>query len=98
MAQRVTQDDIIKMNNLYLQLHTYAAVAREVGFSASTVKKYIIKNYAPPAKLVKQEFHLSDLPKSNYTAFNMVKNWGDMCVLSDKEKEEIKELWKELAI
>ena len=42
---RVSPDDIIRFNNLYLELKTYAGVARETGFSASTVKKYIIKDY-----------------------------------------------------
>lgn len=42
---RVTQDEIIKMNELYLEYHTYAAVAKEVGRAPSTVKRYIDPNY-----------------------------------------------------
>ncbi len=42
---RVTQDEIIKMNELYLEYHTYAAVAKEVGRAPSTVKKYIDPEY-----------------------------------------------------
>ena len=38
----VEPQDIIKMNELYKELGTYAAVARKVGFSPTTVKKYII--------------------------------------------------------
>ena len=38
-ARRVTDEDIKKMNELYLEIGTYAGVAREVGFSGSTVKK-----------------------------------------------------------
>lgn len=45
MASKVTQKDIERMNDLYLEYGTYTAVAREVGFSASTVKRYIIPNY-----------------------------------------------------
>lgn len=37
MANKVTHEDIKKMNRLYLKLKTYAAVSREVGFSPSTV-------------------------------------------------------------
>ena len=44
---RVTQDEIIKMNELYLEYHSYAAVAREVGRAPSTVKRYIYSNYVP---------------------------------------------------
>lgn len=42
---RVSQDEIIKMNELYLEYGTYSAVAREVGRAPSTVKKYIDPNY-----------------------------------------------------
>ena len=42
---RVTQDEIEKMNELYLEYGTYSAVAREVGRAPSTVKRYIIPGY-----------------------------------------------------
>ena len=45
MAKKVNQSDIEQMNDLYLELGTYAAVARETGFSASTVKRYVIPGY-----------------------------------------------------
>ena len=35
---KVTNEDIVRFNELYAKLKTYAAVARETGFSASTVK------------------------------------------------------------
>ena len=71
---RVSPDDIINFNNLYLKYRTYAGVARETGFSASTVKKYIIPGYepAPATKIKKFE--------------------------GEKEYNEIKEFWEELAI
>ena len=50
MAKKVTQEDIEKMNKLYYELHTYSAVAREVGFSAATVKRYIVEGYIPVNK------------------------------------------------
>ena len=42
---KVSQDEIIKMNELYLEYGTYSAVAREVGRAPSTVKRYIDPNY-----------------------------------------------------
>ena len=42
MARKVTEEDKILINELYIKLKTYAAVARETGFSPTTVKKYII--------------------------------------------------------
>ena len=90
MANRVTQEDIIKINELYLQHKTYAAVARETGFSATTVKKYIIQNFAavPTTKF----------EGSTELKTNIFKEcpWDDLLDLSDKEKEEMEILRKEV--
>lgn len=40
-APRITPEEIIGMQRLYRKLGTYAAVAREVGRSASSVSKYV---------------------------------------------------------
>lgn len=40
-APRNTPEEIIGMQRLYRKLGTYAAVAREVGRSASSVSKYV---------------------------------------------------------
>lgn len=62
---RVTDDEIRKMNELYLVYHTYSAVAKEVGRAAGTVKRYIDPNF----QLEKKELlsidwdALSALPK-----------------------------------
>ena len=40
-APRITPKEIIEMQRLYRKLGTYAAVAREVGRSASSVSKYV---------------------------------------------------------
>ena len=42
---KVTQEMIIQMNELYLDIKTYAGVARVVGVSPSTVKRYITPNF-----------------------------------------------------
>ena len=47
----VTQADIKEMNRLYLELKTYAAVARVTGFSPSTVKKYIVPDFKIPENI-----------------------------------------------
>ena len=41
MASKVTNEDILRINELYYKHKTYAEVARQTGFAASTVKKYI---------------------------------------------------------
>ena len=92
----VKDSDIREMNRLYLELKTYAAVARATGFSPSTVKKYIradfeivdesqIKRYSGP------------LPEFDPSIFRG-EDWGPLCELSDEEVKGIKELWKEIEV
>ena len=45
---KVTPQDIQIFNEKYYACHNYAQVARETGFSASTVRKYVQKDWAPP--------------------------------------------------
>lgn len=98
MAKKVTTDDILKMNELYYKYHTYAQVARETGFSASTVSKYVDKNWKPIEAENLKHFTISMLPDFTTDMFVGVENYGELCVLTDQEREEIKELWGELAV
>ena len=41
MARRLSDNDIMAIRACYKTLGTYAAVSRKLGFSASTVKKYV---------------------------------------------------------
>lgn len=100
MAKRVTNEDIINFNTIYYKTKNYSQVARETGFSASTVKKYIDKNWKPAKNDNIIRFDLVNLPNFSEAVkiFRGVTNYGDLCVLSDNEKEELKVLWEELAI
>ena len=98
MAKRVTTDDILIFNKIYYKTKNYAQVARETGFSASTVKKYIDKNWKPVATENIVKFELKQIPEFDDSIFRGVDNYGELCVLTEQEKEEMKELWKELAI
>lgn len=90
MANKVTQQDIIKINELYLKYKTYAAVARETGFSATTVKKYIVQNFAavPTTKFEGSTELKSEIFKEY--------SWDNLLELSDNEKEEMEILRKEV--
>lgn len=96
---KFSNEEIIKMNELYLELKTFSAVSRAMGGSPSptTVKKYIIQNYVSKDNIKKQIFSKEDIPKFQIENFKDF-NYRDSCLLSDEEKEEIKELWKELLI
>ena len=50
-------------------------------------------------KITKIIFDKSKLSEEiDYSLFKNKDNWGDLCVLSDDERKEIKELWKELLV
>lgn len=100
MASKVTNEDIIRINELYYKYKTYAEVARQTGFSASTVKKYVTPNWQPVVKENIIHFDLAQLPDftNAVEVFRGIDNYGNLCVLTDYEKEEIKTLWGELTV
>ena len=98
MATKVTQEDKIRMNELYLKYKTYAEVARQTGFSASTVKKYIISDFIPQDKLEIKKFDKiipntfpADFPKNN-------DEWARLLAFTDLEAANMEELRKEILI
>ena len=99
MARRITVDDIRKINDIYYQCHSYAETARQTGWSASTVRNYVDKNYNP---VIEDQIHRFDpnteLPDFDETKFEGIDNFGDLCVLSDEEVAEIEQLWKEIPV
>lgn len=98
MASKVTNEDKIIMNELYLKYKTYAEVARQTGFSASTVKKYIIPNY-----ISKDAIEIKKFDKIIPTDFGCgfpanVQIWASLLELTDRESAEMNELRKEILI
>ena len=100
MANKVTNEDILRINELYYKHKVYAEVARQTGFSASTVKKYVIPNWQPVAVENIIRFDIEQLPDFTEAVkiFRDISNYGTLCVLTEREQQEIKELWSELSI
>ena len=99
MARKVTTDDIKQFNELYYKHKSYAEVARITGWSSSTVSKYVDKNYAPAAESDIKRFNLeTDLPPFDPELFEGINNLGELFELSEEEREEMVELWRELVI
>ena len=90
----VTQADKKLINELYLKLKTYAAVARETGFSPATVKKYVDKDYKPVIEEDVIRFN-RPLPEFDPTMFR-IDDWAPLCILTDEEVKSVPEIWKEL--
>lgn len=97
MANRVTENDKIKINELYVKLKTYAAVARETGFSASTVKKYVVPGYIPQEKIIIRKFE-GEIPDSFPPLPKNPHEWKELLKLSPEEIKGIEELRKEVLI
>lgn len=95
MPKRVTNEDKILFNELYSKIGTYAGVAREVGFSAGTVKRYIEPNYIPVAKRTAVKFKGTIKPLEDLVE---VQDWESYLRLSEKEIEELKSLSEELSL
>ena len=95
----VDNDLIIKMNELYLQIGTYAGVSRALGGSpsASTVKKYIVPGYKPQSEVTKISFSWDDVPKAKDIELKY-SDFGDLCELAATEIAEIEKLWEELPV
>ena len=98
MANRISAEDIVKINEVYRQLKTYAATARATGFSPGTVKKYVQTDFAPVEISEDKRFKKEDIPEMDLSLFHGKDNLGVLCVLSSQEEEEIRLLWKEIQV
>lgn len=100
MASKVTNEDILRINELYYKYKVYAEVARQTGFSASTVKKYVIPGWQPVQVENIIHFDIAQLPDFTEAVkiFRGIDNYGNLCVLTEFEQKEVEELWKELAV
>lgn len=96
--KRVTPEDIIQINSLYYKYKNKAEVARQTGWSSSTVSKYIDKNYKPIDETKIVRISVKDVPEFSTTIFEGVENLGELCVLSEDERAEIVDLWEELSV
>ena len=94
---RVTQEDIKRFNELYYKYKTYAEVARQTGFSAGTVSKYVDKNYVPIDDTKKKVFD-GEINDSNFNILAATDAWGSLLSLSPEELTELNDLWNEIAI
>ena len=105
MASKITVEQIKQINDLYLKYKTYAAVAREIGVSASTVKKYVDPNYSPVNELAIKRFNIDEdyKPCQSYLFDEEITTNKDELynLIQNGEKDEIaemKELWEEIDV
>ena len=92
--KRVGPDDIIKINEAYLACGTYSGAAAATGWSASTVKKYVISDYKSEQKVEAVDIELPPIEE----IAEKLPPWYDITCLTPEEEKEIKILWKEMLI
>lgn len=92
--KRVGPDDIIKINEAYLACGTYSGAAAATGWSASTVKKYIISDYKSEQKVEVVDIELPPIEE----IAERLPPWYNITCLTPEEEKEIKLLWKEMAV
>ena len=96
MAIKVNQELINKMLELYKELKTYAAVAKELGVSASTCSKYIKAAQAEQKNKAEAAKNFIPFDKEIKPIEEIKIDWNDCCYLNEEEVREITELWKEI--
>ena len=88
----ITNDIVIKINTMYSEGKNPKIIGSLLNISPYTVKKYI--NNPKEENTPKITFNKS-LPEFNTSIFRD-NDWGDLCLLSEKESEEIRALWEEI--
>lgn len=95
MARRtVNEEDVIQINEAFLLCGTYSGAAKATGWSASTVKKYIISGYTSQIDTVVRESMIT-LPDLDEIVANLMQ-MAHATMLTSEEALEVTELWKEL--
>jgi hypothetical protein len=100
MAKTVTSEQIIEINELYKEIGVYAEVARRVGLSASTVRKYVKSDYISAADLpiLRADIGACRQVIENFTLSAEAMRDEKVLNLTEEEIEGIKKLWGELVL
>lgn len=91
---RLSNEKIAEIQQLYSEIGVYSQVAKQVGCSPSTVKKYCTAAEAKPTKKLEFNGKICEISDIDLTLFLEKKN--NLTTLTHKELEEMKELWEEL--
>lgn len=100
---KITPEIVEQINILYLKLGTKAAVARQIGCSPATVSKYISPSFKLPEEKTTYTF---DGTIGNANKLSTIlsitplpaREVCRLCLLSEEEWREIKEIQKEIFV
>ena len=91
---KITPEIKEQINVLYLQIGTYAGVAREIGCAPSTVKNHIIPGFKPQEQMDIERFDFSSFKRLSVEEIVEVFDARicDLVVPSEEEIIELKDL------
>lgn len=98
MAKRVTPEDIITINETYLLCGSYSATAKATGWSASTVAKYVDKNYKSSVEGAPASPAQSIEPAALDVALEYLLNHSNLSCLTEQERADMKTIWKGMLV
>ena len=99
MAKRVTPEDIITINETYLICKSYSATAKATGWSASTVSKYVDKNYVSRDEIGKNPHEDTIIqPADLDVAMDYLLSHSNLSCLTEQERADMKEIWKGMLV
>lgn len=100
---KITPEIAEQINEIYYQCKNKSQTAKQIGCSAATVSRYILKDYVPRASRQNYEFN-GKIGNADWLVdiFNKIDNAGqrlcEICILSDEELNDFKELQKEICL
>lgn len=89
----ITNEIVIKINDMYSEGKSIKSIANILSISPYTVKKHI-KDLKEETTITKNIYN-NPLPKFNTKIFRN-KDWGELCLLSETEIEDLRKLWEEM--
>lgn len=100
MSKRITEEQKIQINELYAQIGIKSKVAKILGISPASVNKYLIDNYVPQNQREREKFQgkPQDFPQEILNLEKGEDIAAALIQLSQEEKEQLKELQKEIFV
>lgn len=93
---RLSEEKINEIRRLYSELGIYSQVAKQVGCSPATVKKYVSEDVPVIRKEAINKFSDKIIPIEEMDLTPFQGSFLELARVSTQELEEIKQLWEEL--
>lgn len=94
---KLSEEKIQAIKKRYAELGVYSQVAKEIGCSPATVKKYVSEVVAAPVmKKEVKKFEGAPLPVEDIVSPLDTKGWLEWCSFTDEDLKSVESLMEEL--